>query len=223
MVQNPSAASPFRVQRSVALRAPPYAGWRASMRRLRADWAVAETYGPTEATDAIRAAMRSRREPGDVALDRADVDPEGGRQRLGGGVPSGGQAQLLDEAVLPLDPKPGQMGLGRSHRSDHHHAPRLSPETGFGLSASHHRVEAWTPHHSMTSQPFSTATPTPWPAATCRASPPATHSPPWWSGTPPPSPSLSRPRSKPLSAALLTPTGPKAWLACGQRCGPLIH
>jgi len=55
-------------------------------------------------------------------FDRADVDPERGRQLLGGGVLARGQSQLLDQAVVPLDPEPGQVGLGRRHRSGHRHA-----------------------------------------------------------------------------------------------------
>jgi hypothetical protein len=113
---------------------------------VRAERAVAEMSGPTEATEAIRAAISpgvrwtgatvgatSRRKPpraaaggdgdagvaeaGDVAFDGADVDPQGGGQVLGGGVAAGGQAQLLDQAVLAFDPEPGQVGLGRCHRS----------------------------------------------------------------------------------------------------------
>ena len=49
-------------------------------------------------------------EAGDVAFDGSDVDSEGGGQVLGGGVPAGGQTQLLDQAVLALDPEPGQVG-----------------------------------------------------------------------------------------------------------------
>jgi hypothetical protein len=61
-------------------------------------------------------------EAGDVALDGADVDPQGGRQLLGGGVAAAGQAQLLDQAVLAVDAEPGQVGLGRSQRSGRRHA-----------------------------------------------------------------------------------------------------
>jgi hypothetical protein len=58
-------------------------------------------------------------EAGDVALDGADVDPEGGGQVLGGRMAAAGQAQLLDQAVLSLDPQPGQVGLGWRERSGH--------------------------------------------------------------------------------------------------------
>jgi hypothetical protein len=44
---------------------------------------------------------------GDVGADGADVDPQGGGRVLGGGVAAGGQAQLLDQAVLAFDPEPG--------------------------------------------------------------------------------------------------------------------
>ena len=61
-------------------------------------------------------------EAGDVAFDGSDVDSEGGGQVLGGGVPASGQTQLLDQAVLALDAEPGQVGLGRCHRSSRRHA-----------------------------------------------------------------------------------------------------
>jgi hypothetical protein len=67
-------------------------------------------------------------EAGDVALDGAHVDSEGGGQVLGGGGAARGEAQLLDQAVLALDPEPGQMRLGRGHRSGRGHAADLSSE-----------------------------------------------------------------------------------------------
>jgi hypothetical protein len=52
------------------------------MRRLRADWAVAETYGPTEATEAIRAAISpgDRRTGASVAGTSRRKPPPGPRR-----------------------------------------------------------------------------------------------------------------------------------------------
>ena len=60
-------------------------------------------------------------EAGDVTLDGADVDPERDGQLFGGGVAAAGPAQLLDQAVLAVDPEPGQVRLGRCHRSGRRH------------------------------------------------------------------------------------------------------
>ena len=59
--------------------------------------------------------------------------PSADGQVVGGGVTAAAPAQLLDQAVLALDPEPGQVRLGRGHRSGRHHAvTTFSGETGHG-------------------------------------------------------------------------------------------
>jgi hypothetical protein len=59
-------------------------------------------------------------EAGDVALDGADVDPEGVGEVAGGGGAAVVAAELLDQAVLAVDPESGQVGLGRGDRPGGH-------------------------------------------------------------------------------------------------------